>query len=111
MTHQDDAQDDAQATSRLRHAVMSFQTAQVAYLGAYRRMRSWSLEKVDAFWDGPGLRLEVALRTSAEEVIAAFAVFSAAGLVASASERHLVTEARRTLNQGAAWQSSPLGAH
>lgn len=94
-------QEQTQATSRLRLAVMAFQGAQVAYLGAHRKLKSRPPEEVDAFWDGPGLQLEVTLRTSAKEVVAAFKLFSAAGLVASPSERHLITEAKRTLDQGA----------
>ena len=89
----------AEITSRMQHALMTFQGAQVAYLGAHRKLKNQPQAEVDAFWDGPGLRLEAGLRTSAKELMAAFTAFSAAGLVASASDRHLVTEARRTLQQ------------
>jgi 3-phosphoglycerate kinase len=54
-------------------------------------------EEVEAFWRGPGGRIERHLFAAATEVIAAYRAFAAAGLVASASDRHLVTEARRLL--------------
>jgi len=90
----------AQMTSRVRHALRAFQGAQVAYLSAHRKLKNQPLTEVDAFWDGPGLRLEADLRISAKELMEAFAAFSTAGLTASASDRHLVTEAQRTLQLG-----------
>ena len=49
---------------------------------------------MDAFWGGQGRRLEAGLRAAAAEVVAAFGAFSAAGLVAAAEDRHLVTQAQ-----------------
>ncbi len=42
------------------------------------------------------------MRATATEVVAAFQQFSAAGLVAGATDRHLVTQAQRHLAEGAA---------
>jgi hypothetical protein len=41
-------------------------------------------------------------QAAATEAVAAFQQFSAAGLVAAASDRHLVTQAQRHLAEGAA---------
>jgi hypothetical protein len=95
-------QEQAQVTSRLRHALIAFKQAQTSYLSAHRQLKNQSAAEVDAFWDGAGLRLEAALKLSAKELLAAFKLFSAAGLVASANDRHLVTEAKRSLEQDAA---------
>jgi hypothetical protein len=92
--------DEAQVTDQLRRALLKFKHAQTFYLNAHRKLKGQSPTEVDEFWDGPGRPLEVALETSAKEVMAAFAPFTAAGLVASDSDRHLVTEAKRSLEQG-----------
>ena len=92
-------QEQAQVTSRLRHALLNFKHAQTFYLSAHRKLKTEPPEGVEAFWDGPGLRLEAALQLSAKEVVEAYDLFSKAGLVASTGDRHLVTEAKRSLEQ------------
>ena len=49
-----------------------------------------------------GLADEATVRAAATEAVAAFKRVSAAGLVAGASDRHLVTQAQRYLAEGAA---------
>jgi hypothetical protein len=98
MTHQDEAA----ATDRLRRALLAFQTAQNHLLGAERRLKELPQAKVDAFWKGLGRRLEANMRATATEAVAAFQQFSAAGLVADAPDRHLVTQAQRHLAEGSA---------
>ena len=98
MTHQDEAA----ATDRLRRALLAFQTAQNHLLDAHRRLKGLPQTEVDAFWAGPGRRVEATLRATATEVVAAFQRFSAAGLVAGATDRHLVTQAQRHLAEGSA---------
>jgi phosphoserine phosphatase len=97
MTHQDEAA----ATDRLRQALAAFQTAQNHLLSAERRLKGLPQAEVDTFWNGLGRRLEANMRTTATEVVAAFKQFSAAGFVASAGDRHLVTQAQRHLSAGA----------
>ena len=98
MTHQEKAA----ATDRLRRALSTFQTAQNHVLSAERRLKGLPQAEVDAFWDGPGRRVEATVRAAAAAAVAAFQQFSAAGLVAAASDRHLVTQAQRYLAEGAA---------
>ena len=98
MAHQDEA---AAATDRLRRALLAFQAAQNQLLGAHRRLKALPPAEVDAFWRGPGRRLEAGMRATATEVVAAFRRFSAAGLVADAADRHLVTQAQRHLAEEA----------
>ncbi len=88
-------QDESAATDRLRRALLAFQAAQNSLLGAHRRLKELPQAEVDAFWRGPGRRLEAGMRTTATEVVAAFQRFSRAGLVAGAGDRHLVTQAQR----------------
>ena len=95
------AQDQAAATDRLRRALPAFQAAQNSLLGAHRRLKELPQAEVDAFWRGQGRRLEAAMRATAAEAVAAFRQFSAAGLVAGASDRHLVTQAQRHLAEEA----------
>ncbi len=95
MTHQDEA------TDRLRRALSAFRTAQNQLLGVHRRLKALPQAEVDAFWRGQGRRLEATMRATATEVAAAFKQFSAAGLVADAADRHLVTQAQRHLAEGA----------
>ena len=97
MTHQDEAA----AADRLRRALLAFQAAQNSLLGAHRRLKELPQAEVDAFWRGQGRRLEAAMRATATEVVTAFKQFSAAGLVAGAGDRHLVTQAQRYLAEGA----------
>ena len=98
MTHQDEA---AAATDRLRRALSAFQAAQNHLLGAHRRLKGLPPAEVDAFWRGRGRRLEAGMRAAAAELVAAFQRFSAAGLVADAADRHLVTQAQRHLAEEA----------
>ena len=98
MTRQDEA---AATTDRLRRALLAFQAAQNQLLGAHRRLKGLSQAEVEAFWRGPGRRLEATMRATATEVVAAFKQFSAAGLVAGAGDRHLVTQAQWHLAEGA----------
>jgi hypothetical protein len=94
-------QDESAATDRLRRALLAFQAAQNSLLGAHRRLKELPQAEVDAFWRGPGRRLEAAMRATAAEAVAAFKQFSAAGLVADAGDRHLVTQAQRHLAEDA----------
>ena len=96
------AQNKAAATDRLRRALLAFQAAQNSLLGAHRWLKELPPAEVDAFWDGQGRRVEATVRAAAAEAVAAFQQFSAAGLVAAASDRHLVTQAQRYLAEGAA---------
>ena len=57
--------------------------------------------EVDAFWRGQGRQLEAAMRATATEGATAFKQFSAAGSVAGAPDRHLVTQAQRYLAEEA----------
>ena len=81
---------------------MTFQTAQTHLLGAHRRLKVLPQAEADAFWKGRGRRDEANMRAAAAEVVAAFEQFSAAGLVADAPDRHLVTQAQRHLAEGSA---------
>jgi hypothetical protein len=82
------------ATGRLRRALSAFQIAQNHLLGAERRLKGLPRAEVDAFWNGLGRRLEANMRATATEAVAAFQQFSAAGLVAGAADRHLLTHQR-----------------
>ncbi len=96
------AQDQAAATDRLRRALLAFQAALNLLLGAERRLKGLPQAEVDVFWDGrQGRRVEATVQAAATEAVAAFQQFSAAGLVAGASDRHLVTQAQRYLAEGA----------
>ena len=94
-------QDGATATDRLRRALLAFRTTQNQLLGAHRRLKGLPPAEVDAFWRGQGRRLEAGMRAAAAELVAAFQRFSAAGLVAEAADRHLVTQAQRHLAERA----------
>ena len=95
------AQDQAAATDRLRRALLAFQAALNLLLSADRRLKGLPQEEVDAFRDGPGRRVEATVLAAATEAVAAFERFSAAGLVAGAGDRHLVTQAQRHLAERA----------
>ena len=90
-----------QATDRLRRALPAFQAAQNSLLGAHRRLKELPQAEVDAFWARHGRALGATMRATAAEAVAAFEQFSAAGLVAGASDRHLVTQAQRHLAEEA----------
>jgi hypothetical protein len=89
------AQDQAAATNRMRRALLAFHGAQTLLLKSHRDLKSRSAEEVEGFWAGLGAKLEQHVQATAAEVVAAFRVFSAARLVASAEDRHHVTEAQR----------------
>ena len=95
-------QDQAAATDRLRRALLAFQAALNLLLGAERRLKGLPQAEVDVFWDGQGRRVEATARAAAAEAVAAFQQFSAAGLVADATDRHLVTQAQRHLAEDSA---------
>ena len=96
------AQDQMAATDRLRRALLAFQAAlNLLLLGAERRLKGLPQAEVDAFWDGQGRRVEATVLAAATEAVAAFKQFSAAGLVAGAGDRHLVTQAQRHLAERA----------
>ena len=95
------AQGHAAATDRLRRALLAFQAALNLLLGAERRLKGLPQAEVDAFWDGQGRRVEATVLAAAAEAAAAFQQFSAAGLVAGAGDRHLVTQAQRHLAERA----------
>jgi hypothetical protein len=98
MTHRDEAT----ATDRLRRGLLAFRTARLHSLAAHRQLKELPPAEVEVFWNGPGRRIEANTRTTAAEVAAAFKAFSAAGLVADATDRHLVTAAQRHLAESAA---------
>jgi hypothetical protein len=54
-----------------------------------------SSEEDERFWTTYGDRVETRLDAAAAEVGASFKAFSSIGLVASVSDRHLITEAHR----------------
>jgi len=85
---------------RLQRALEAFQKAQGLLLTAHRRLKELSAAEVERFWAAQGSRIEKQLRATAAEVVAAFQAFSAAGLVASANDRHLINEAQRHLADG-----------
>ena len=85
---------------RLQRALEAFQKAQSLLLTAHRRLKELSVAEVERFWAAQGSRIEKQLHSTAAEVVAAFQAFSAAGLVASASDRHLINEAQRHLADG-----------
>ncbi|WP_043367205.1 hypothetical protein [Belnapia sp. F-4-1] len=88
-------EDQVAAVDRLRRALLTFQGGQGLLLKAHRQMKGLPAGEVEAFWAGPGARLERHVRGTAVELVEAFRVFSKAGLVANAEDRHRVTEAQR----------------
>jgi hypothetical protein len=92
----------AVATDRLWRALLAFQTARNFHLDAHRRLKARPQTELEVVWDGPGRRVGETTHATATEVVAAFQVFSAAGLVAGAGDQHLVTQAERYLALGAA---------
>src|SRR3954468_569465 len=89
-----------EAIGRLQRALEAFQRAQGLLLAAHRRLKDLPPEEVSRFWMSSGARLETHMNTTAAEVLVAFKGFSAVGLVASADDRHLVSEAQRHLAEG-----------
>lgn len=93
--------DRVKATDRLRRALLTFQSTQTLLLRAHRKAKVLtSAAEVENFWMTNGGQVETSQRAAAMEVQAAFTAFSAAGLIADAGDRHLVTEARRFLADG-----------
>ncbi|WP_380070661.1 hypothetical protein [Dankookia sp. GCM10030260] len=76
-------------------------------LTAHRKLKDLPSDEVNRFWLGSGARLEAHLNTTAAEVLAAFQAFSAAGLVVSAHDRHLVSEAQRHRAQNGPRRRTP----
>jgi hypothetical protein len=92
---------EAAAADRLRRALAAFRAAQARFLAAHREARALaSRDEAERFWATRGGGVEAAQRAAAREVVAAFRAFSAAGLVADAADRHLVSEAQRHLAEG-----------
>jgi hypothetical protein len=85
------------AIERLQRALQGFQAAQAAFLAAHRKAQALPSDDADCFWATQGGGIEAKQTAAAAEVDAAFKAFSKAGLVASASDRHLANEARRAL--------------
>jgi hypothetical protein len=79
----------ADATNRMRRALLAFQAAKSALLIARRRFH--------ALPEAEGNQIKATLRLTATEVDAAFKVFSAAGLVTNAEDQRSITEAQRYL--------------
>lgn len=89
-----------EAAGRLQRALGAFQKGQGMLLAAHRKLQGLAPEEVGRFWLSAGARLEAHMNSAAAEVLAAFKAVSAAGLVVSANNRHLVSEAQRHLAQG-----------
>lgn len=89
-----------EAAGRLQRALEAFQKTQSALLATHRKLKGLPTEEVDRFWAAQGKQIERHIQASAVEVTAAFKAFSAAGLVADAHDRHLVSEAQRHLAEG-----------
>ena len=94
------ASGEPEVAGRLQRALEAFQKAQGMLLAAHRKLKGLPPEEVDRFWLASGARLEKHFVTTAAEVVAAFKAFSTTGLVASANDRHLVSEAQRHLAEG-----------
>ena len=89
-----------EVAGRLQRALLSFQKTQGLLLTAHRRLKNLPAAEVEHFWAVQGDRIEKHMHAAAVEVLAAFQAFSAAGLVANAGNRHLITEARRLVAEG-----------
>jgi hypothetical protein len=89
-----------EASGRLQRALTGFQRAQGILLTTHRRLKNLPAEEVERFWVVQGDQIERHLQAAAVEVVAASKAFSAAGLVADAGDQHLITEARRHINEG-----------
>jgi hypothetical protein len=85
----------SEAAGRLQRALVAFQKVQSLLLATHRKLKGLPAEEVERFWAAQGHQIERHTQAAAIEVTAAFDAFSAAGLVASANDRRLITEARR----------------
>ena len=90
-----------EVAGRLQRALLSFQKAQALLLTAHRRLKDLPAAQVEQFWAVQGNRIEKHVQTAAVEVIAAFQVYSAAGMVAGAGDQHLIAEAQHLVAGGA----------
>jgi hypothetical protein len=86
-----------EAAGRLQRALEGFQKAQNLLLTTHRKLKGLPADEIERFWAAQGHQIERHTQAAAIEVTAAFEAFSTAGLVASASDRHLITEARRII--------------
>jgi hypothetical protein len=93
-------QGEPEVVGRLQRTLVAFQKALGLLLTAHRRVKGLSAVEAEQFWMAQGNRIEQHLHAAAVEVVASFRTFSAAGLVASAGDRHLVNEAQRHLTEG-----------
>jgi hypothetical protein len=89
-----------EVAGRLRRALLSLQKTRGLLLAAHRRLKDLPAAEAEHFWAVQGDRIEKHMHAAAVEVLAAFQAFSAAGLVADAGNRHLITEARRLVAEG-----------
>ncbi len=89
-----------EVAGRLQQALLSLQKARGLLLTAHRRLKDLPAAEVEHFLAVQGDRIEKHMHAAAVEVLAAFQAFSAAGLVADAGNRHLITEARRLVAEG-----------
>lgn len=85
---------------QLLRALAGFQRARGLLLTAHRQLKKWPPAEVSRFWATRGRQIEQHVRAAAVEVVTAFEVFSAAGLVAEAGDLHLVSEAQRHIAEG-----------
>jgi hypothetical protein len=89
-----------ETAGQLQRALVAFQKMQTLLLATHRKLKGLPAEEVERFWAAQGYQIERHTQAAAVEVTAAFNAFSAAGLVASANDRHLVSEAQRHLAEG-----------
>ena len=89
-----------EVAGRLQWALEAFQKAQGLLLTSHRRLKELPAAEVERFWAAQDSRIEKQLHATAAEVVAASQTFSAAGLAASANDRHLINEAQRHLADG-----------
>jgi hypothetical protein len=89
--------DEALVTDRMRRALLAFQSALNLLLAVHQRLHGEPMEEIEAFWLAPGGRIERHVYASATDVIAAFQVFSAAGLVTNTIDQHGLTQAQQYL--------------
>jgi hypothetical protein len=69
-------------------------------LATHRKLKGLPAKEVDRFWAAQGSQIDRHINAAAVEVTSAFKAFSTAGLVAEAGDQHLITEARRHINEG-----------
>ena len=94
-------QDEAGATDRLRRALLAVHTAQNSLLSAHRRVGELPQAGGGGGWGGAGPPPAARQRAHPAGGGGAPHAVSAAGLVAGAADRHLVTQAQRQLAEDA----------